>query len=65
MPPGDPYIFRTRSAGKNPIMEVSNRLARSFIDAREANPEEYLDGQWVKENILFAKFYLRPIYDVI
>ncbi|MEC9095323.1 MAG: amidophosphoribosyltransferase [Planctomycetota bacterium] len=54
MPPGDPYIFRTRSAGKNPIMEVSNRLARSFIDAREANPEEYLDGQWVKENILFA-----------
>ena len=54
MPPGDPYIFRTRSAGKNPIMEVSNRLARSFVEARDANPEAYLDGQWVKENILFA-----------
>ncbi|MBA61618.1 MAG: amidophosphoribosyltransferase [Planctomycetaceae bacterium] len=54
MPPGDPYIFRTRSAGKNPIMEVSNRLARSFINARDANPEEYQDGQWVKDNILFA-----------
>ena len=54
MPPGDPYIFRTRSAGKNPIMEVSNRLARSFVESRDANPEAYLDGQWVKENILFA-----------
>ena len=54
MPPGEPYIFRTRSAGKNPIIEVSNRLARSFVEARDGNPEDYQDGQWVKENILFA-----------
>tara|TARA_Y100001968_G_scaffold67125_2_gene57922 strand:- start:2290 stop:4179 length:1890 start_codon:yes stop_codon:yes gene_type:complete len=54
MPPGDPYIFRTRSAGKNPIMEVSNRLARSFVEARDIYPDDYFDGQWVKENILFA-----------
>ena len=54
MPPGDPYIFRTRSAGKNPIMEVSNRLARPFVEARETDPQAYQDGQWVKENILFA-----------
>ena len=54
MPPGEPYIFRTRSAGKNPIIEVSNRLVRSFVEARDGNPEEYQDGQWVKENILFA-----------
>ncbi len=54
MPPGDPYIFRTRSAGKNPIMEVSNRLARSFVEARDIHPDDYFDGQWVKENILFA-----------
>ena len=54
MPPGEPYIFRTRSAGKNPIMEVSNRLVRSFVEARDGNPEDYQDGQWVKENILFA-----------
>lgn len=54
MPPGEPYIFRTRSAGKNPIIEVSNRLVRSFVEARDGNPEDYQDGQWVKENILFA-----------
>jgi len=54
MPPGDPYIFRTRRAGKNPIMEVSNRLARSFVEARDIYPDDYFDGQWVKENILFA-----------
>ena len=54
MPPGDPYIFRTRSAGKNPIMEVSNRLARSFVEARDTDPQAYQNGQWVKENALFA-----------
>ena len=54
MPPGDPYIFRTRSAGKNPIMEVSNRLARSFVEARATDPQAYQNGQWVKENALFA-----------
>ena len=47
MPPGEPYIFRTRSAGKNPIIEVSNRLARSFVDARDGYPDEYEDGRWV------------------
>ncbi len=54
MPPGAPYIFRTRRAGKNPIMAVSNRLARPFVEARDTNPEDYLNGQWVKDNILFA-----------
>ena len=48
MLPGDPYIFRTRSAGKNPIMEVSNRLA-NLCRSQDANPEAYLDGQWVRK----------------
>ena len=54
MPPGEPYIFRTRSADKNPIMQVRNRMVQSFTEAREQHPAEYQDGEWVKRNVLFA-----------
>ena len=54
MPPGEPYIFRTRSADKDPIMHVRDRLVRAFAKARESHPEEYNDGEWVKRNVLFA-----------
>jgi amidophosphoribosyltransferase len=54
MPPGEPYIFRTRSADKNPIMSVRNRMVKAFADARESHPEKMNDGDWVKQNVLFA-----------
>jgi amidophosphoribosyltransferase len=54
MPPGEPYIFRTRSADKNPIMQVRNRMVQAFADAREKHPAEYQDAEWVKRNVLFA-----------
>jgi len=54
MPAGVPYIARTRFADKNPIMQVRNRMVKSFADAREKNPEAYMDGEWVKNNALFA-----------
>jgi amidophosphoribosyltransferase len=54
MPAGEPYIFRTRSADKNPIMQVRNRMVKAFADAREKNPAEYQDAEWVKRNVLFA-----------
>ncbi|MEN7973312.1 MAG: amidophosphoribosyltransferase [Verrucomicrobiota bacterium] len=54
MPPGEPYIFRTRSADKNPIMQVRDRMVRSFCDAREQHPEEFKNTDWVKRNVLFA-----------
>ncbi len=54
MPPGEPYIFRARSADKNPIMEVRNRIVQSFAQAREKHPAEYQKGEWVKRNVLFA-----------
>lgn len=54
MPAGEPYIFRTRSADKNPIMEVRNRLVKAFADARENHPADYQNGEWVKQNVLFA-----------
>jgi amidophosphoribosyltransferase len=54
MPAGEPYIFRTRSADKNPIMQVRNRMVKAFADAREKHPEDYMSGEWVKNNVLFA-----------
>jgi amidophosphoribosyltransferase len=54
MPPGEPYIFRARSADKNPIMNVRNRMVHAFTEARENHPAEYQDGAWVKRNVLFA-----------
>ncbi len=54
MPAGEPYIFRTRAADKNPIMSVRNRLVKAFSDAREQHPEKMDDGDWVKKNVLFA-----------
>ena len=54
MDPGKPYIFRTRSAGENPLMDVRSRLVKSFIKASEESPNLMQDGNWVKENIHFA-----------
>lgn len=54
MPPGEPYIFRTRSADRNPIIQVRNRIMQAFSDAREKHPDLYKDPAWVKQNVLFA-----------
>ncbi|VGO18055.1 amidophosphoribosyltransferase [Pontiella sulfatireligans] len=54
MPPGEPYIFRTRSADKNPIIQVRNRMVQAFAEAREKHPINYQDAEWVKRNVLFA-----------
>ena len=54
MPPGEPYIFRTRSADKNPIMAVRNRVVKAFAEARSKHPDDYMKGDWVKQNVLFA-----------
>ena len=54
MPPGNPYIFRTRSASENPLVDVRNRLLEPFVSAFNKNPKNYNDGKWVKDNLLFA-----------
>ena len=54
MPAGKPYIFRTRSADKNPIMQVRSRLVRAFTEARDKYPEKYQDAEWIKNNVQFA-----------
>ena len=54
MPPGNPYIFRTRSASDNPLIDVRNRLVKPFLDANDNFPEHYQNGEWIKRNVLFA-----------
>ena len=54
VPPGVPYIFRTRSAASDPIVQVRDRMLRAFSEARENHPDRYLDAEWVKKNVLFA-----------
>jgi amidophosphoribosyltransferase len=54
MPAGKPYIFRTRSADKNPIMQVRSRMVRAFTEAREKHPDKYQDAEWIKNNVQFA-----------
>ena len=54
MEPGSPYIFRTRSAGENPLMDVRSRLAKSFIEAADEFPEKMSDGAWIKKHVHFA-----------
>ena len=38
MPPGNPYIFRTRSAADNPLIDVRNRLVKPFAEAKKITP---------------------------
>ena len=52
--PGTPYIFRTRSAGGNPLMDVRSRLAKSFMKAADEFPDKMTDGEWIKEHVHFA-----------
>ena len=54
MPPGNPYIFRTRSAADNPLIDVRNRLVKPFVEAKKNYSKEYQDGKWIKNNVLFA-----------
>ena len=54
MPPGNPYIFRTRSAADNPLIDVRNRLVKPFVEAKKNYSKEYQDGKWIKKNVLFA-----------
>lgn len=54
MEPGSPYIFRTRSAGENPLMDVRSRLAKSFVEAADEFPEKMSDGAWIKKHVHFA-----------
>ena len=63
MDPGKPYIFRTRSAGENPLMDVRSRLVKSFIKASEESPNLMQDGNWVKKMFISQENFFWDILD--
>jgi amidophosphoribosyltransferase len=52
--PGQPFIFRSRSADKDPIGQVHKHMLMSLSESLEANPETADDPIWIKRNAKFA-----------
>ena len=52
--PGKPFIFRSRSADKDPISSVHQHMLSSLSEARDDNPEHADDPKWIKHNAKFA-----------
>lgn len=54
MTPGQPYIFRQRSAAKNPILDLYQVLSGHYLQAEEEHPVEFHEADWVKRHVPFA-----------
>jgi len=52
--PGTKYIHRHRSNGNQPIKDVFDSIYGDLAKKREANPEQFEDAKWAKENVPFA-----------
>lgn len=52
--PGRPFIFRARSADKNPIQQVHQHMVGSLAEAFEDNPDGAQDPAWIKQHAKFA-----------
>lgn len=52
--PGQPFIFRSRSADKDPIGHVHKHMLTSLSQSLEASPETADDPVWIKRNAKFA-----------
>jgi amidophosphoribosyltransferase len=52
--PGKPFIFRSRSAEKDPISLVHQHMLSSLDESRQMNPENADDPIWLKRNAKFA-----------
>lgn len=52
--PGTKYIHRHRSNGNQPIKDVFDSIYGDLAIKREANPEQFEDAKWAKENVPFA-----------
>lgn len=52
--PGKPFIFRSRSAEKDPIAQVHQHMLSSLAESLEKHPEHAGDPTWVKKNAKFA-----------
>lgn len=52
--PGKPFIFRARSADKDPIIQVHQHMLNSLAESQAENPEHANDPLWLKRNAKFA-----------
>jgi amidophosphoribosyltransferase len=52
--PGNPFIFRARSADKDPIIQVHQHMLSSLAESQAENPEVANDPVWLKRNAKFA-----------
>ncbi|HNX53751.1 MAG TPA: hypothetical protein PLD51_07270 [Pontiellaceae bacterium] len=52
--PGKPFIFRSRSADKDPIAKVHQEMLTSLAESQSGNPEHANDPLWLKRNAKFA-----------
>ena len=52
--PGRPFIFRARSADKDPIQQVHQHMLQSMSEAFEENPDGLADPAWIKQHAKFA-----------
>jgi amidophosphoribosyltransferase len=52
--PGKPFIFRARSAEKDPIAKVHQEMLTGLATSQAENPESAQDPVWLKKNAKFA-----------
>jgi amidophosphoribosyltransferase len=52
--PGKPFIFRSRSAEKDPIAKVHQEMLSSLAESQAENPAHADDPVWLKRNAKFA-----------
>ncbi len=52
--PGKPFIFRSRSADKDPIAAVHEHMLTSLAESQKENPAQANDPVWLKRNAKFA-----------
>jgi amidophosphoribosyltransferase len=52
--PGKPFIFRARSADKDPIAKVHQEMLTSLAESQAGNPAKADDPVWLKRNAKFA-----------
>src|SRR3546814_233955 len=52
--PGNRYISRYRSMNKNAVADIFEYVQRKFALVQQSNPVEFMDSQWLKENMSFT-----------
>lgn len=52
--PGTRYISRYRSASRNALEEIFQKINSRFIDLHNKKPEKLADADWLKKNMAFT-----------